>query len=442
VLRDLLRQVRRRRRDPVSGEALPGATQVGLGRSVEPHSAAPGGRLMTALERMAGQGRPAIVVPIYNAPVEVNACISALLRFTPGECRIILMEDASLDPLVDEVLAKYQDRPNIEVHRNECNVGFSRSVNRGIEIAGRSDVVLLNSDTEVTPRWLENLRLAAYSGERVATATPLSNNAGAFSAPVPGKHNPPPDWLAFPDYARLVTQVSERVYPSVPTGSGFCIYMRRDCIDRIGSFDAEAFPRGYGEENDFCMRAARDGWTHVIDDATLIYHVRSASFGDARKDLLRAGRAVLDGRYPDYTGLVRRFEKNVELQRVRDRIGRALAASHASRAAVKPRILTVAGAADDPQSLPGWEPLSLAYRPGLIELFVRGDAGEAPRLVERAALPPGSEAMPGPNNGVAGVLADWLVYYAIERARFSEADRYAQSLRAVCEKLNIPVEPA
>jgi O-antigen biosynthesis protein len=440
VLRDLLRQVTGRRRDPISGEGL-GETEVRLERSLRPRSGAPA-RCMATLERMTRQGRPAIVVPIHNAPGQVGACIAALLKHTPGECRIILLEDASLDPLVDEVLAKYQDRPNIEVHRNECNLGFTRSVNRGIEIAGGSDVVLLNSDTEVTPRWLENLRLAAYSGERIATATPLSNNAGAFSAPVPGKDNPLPDWLAFEDYARLITQLSERAYPSVPTGSGFCMYMRRDCIDRIGSFDAQAFPRGYGEENDFCMRAARDGWMHVIDDATLIYHVRSASFGDARNDLLRRGRAVLDRRYPDYTGLVRGFEKNQELQRARDRIRAALAANQASRRAVKPRSLTVAGAADDPQSLPGWEPLSLAYRPGFIELFVWGDAGEAPRLVERAALPPGSEAMPGPNSGLAGILADWLVYYAIERAQVSDADPHAQSLRAVCGNLNIQVDPA
>jgi GT2 family glycosyltransferase len=440
VLRDLLRQVTRRR-DPILGEGL-GGTEVRLEPSREPRPGAPDGRFMTTLERMAGQGWPAIVVPIHNAPGEVSACIAALLKHTPGECRIILVEDASLDPLVDEVLVKYQDRRNIEVHRNECNLGFTRSVNRGIAIAGGSDVVLLNSDTEVTPRWLENLRLAAYSGERVATATALSNNAGAFSAPVPGRDNPLPDWLAFEDYARLIAQVSERAYPSVPTGSGFCMYMRRDCIDRIGSFDAEAFPRGYGEENDFCMRAARDGWTHVIDDATLIYHVRSASFGDARNDLLRAGRAVLDRRYPDYTGLVRRFEKNRESQRVRQRIEAALAARQASRHAVKARILTAAGAGDDPQTLPGWEPLSLAHTPGFIELFATGDAWEAPRLLERAALPPGSEAMAGPNCGVAGILADWLVYYAIEKAQVSKAYTHAPGLRAICEKLNIPVEPA
>ena len=41
---------------------------------------------------------------------------------------------------------------------------------------------------------------------------------------------------------------------AVPTTVGFCLYVRRAALDQIGGFDAEAFGRGYGEENDFCMR--------------------------------------------------------------------------------------------------------------------------------------------------------------------------------------------
>ena len=202
-------------------------------------------------------------------------------------------------------------------------------MNLGIALAGDADVILLNSDTKVTPGWVRNLHRAAYSSDRIATVTPFSNNAGAFSAPLYGRDNTLPDWLSLDDYARLVTQSAERTYPEVPTGSGFCLYVRRACIDEIGSFDAEAFPRGYGEENDFCMRALRTGWKHVIDDATLIYHVRGASFGDAKAELLRQGRAVVDERYPDYKQLIRVFEVGVGLNRARERIAGALARSKA-----------------------------------------------------------------------------------------------------------------
>jgi GT2 family glycosyltransferase/glycosyltransferase involved in cell wall biosynthesis len=279
--------------------------------------------------------QPTIIIPIYNAPAELDDCVAAVLRHTASGCRMVLIDDASSDPLVQGVLDKYRDRPGIEIHRNERNLGFTRTVNRGIEIAGRSDVVLLNSDTKVTPDWLENLRRAAYSGSRVATATPFSNNAGAFSVPEYGRDNPLPAWLTLDDYARLVTQASERRYPGVPTGSGFCMYIRRDCLDDVGGFDAEAFPRGYGEENDFCMRALQRGWRHVIDDATLVYHARAASFGTAKDELLKKGRAVIDQRYSDYKRLVRAFERDGKIRRARARIAAALARSRASAAPVR-----------------------------------------------------------------------------------------------------------
>src|SRR3712207_8814600 len=52
----------------------------------------------------------------------------------------------------------------------------------------------------------------------------------------------------------------------ISTGNGFCMYIRRDCLDAVGMLDEEAFPRGYGEENDFCMRATRDGWINLVED--------------------------------------------------------------------------------------------------------------------------------------------------------------------------------
>ena len=152
--------------------------------------------VIEAIARMDGRPLPpAILVPIHNAAAEVDDCIAALLAHTPAECRMLLLEDASPDPAVDAVLSGYQHHAKIEIHRNAKNLGFTRTVNLGMEMAGGADVVLLNSDTKVTPRWLENLRLAAYSGDRVATATALSNNAGAFSVPEFNRENLLPGWL-------------------------------------------------------------------------------------------------------------------------------------------------------------------------------------------------------------------------------------------------------
>ncbi|MGI4957045.1 MAG: glycosyltransferase family 2 protein, partial [Janthinobacterium lividum] len=211
-----------------------------------------------------------IVVPIYNAADDLRRCLASLERRVTTAARLILIDDCSPDPEIGRILDLWEGRPNVQIIRNASNLGFSGSINVGIRIAGRSDVVLLNSDTVVTSRWLEKLRQAAYTGQNVATVTAISNNSGAFSVPETG-NNIYGDWLDPERLNRLIQGCTGVIYPEAPTGNGFCMYIRRDCLDVVGLLDAEAFPRGYGEENDFCMRALRMGFRHIVDDRTFIY---------------------------------------------------------------------------------------------------------------------------------------------------------------------------
>lgn len=295
-----------------------------------------------AIKRSANNQLPvAIIIPVYNAPNDVKNCIETLLLHTKKMARIIIIDDASSDHQLHDVLRIYQQVDGVEIYRNERNHGFTATVNRGLKMAGDADVVLLNSDTKVTPGWLRNLRFAAYSGDKVGTATPFSNNAGAYSAPEIGKENPIPEGLSLDNWARVISQTSRRTFPNAPTGHGFCMYIRRDCLDETGFLDENAFPRGYGEENDFCMRASNLGWSHVVDDATYIYHVRSASFGDAKDGLLKQGRATIDRRYPDYTHVVRSFVKQPDLLACHEQISTTLGKLYNSGDSIKPRLLYV-----------------------------------------------------------------------------------------------------
>ena len=251
-----------------------------------------------------------IIVPIYNAADDVQICIERLLKYTSSDVDILLIDDASTDPKIKEILAGVSDHKNIRVFYNDVNLGFTKTVNRGIDLAEERDVVLLNSDARVTPRWLEGLKVALSSDERIATVTPMSDRAGAFSAPQIGNENVLPDGVMEQDYARAFRRRGLGLYPSVPTGNGFCLYIRRACIKDIGKLDADAFPVGYGEENDFCMRALRKGWKHIIDDRTYVFHERSKSFGDTKKALMKAGRTVIDERYPDYKFAIQVFNND------------------------------------------------------------------------------------------------------------------------------------
>ena len=285
--------------------------------------------------------RLSIIIPVYNAAEDLARCLDAVLRHSTGPTRLILVDDASPDPAIATLLAGLEGRAGVEVHRNAGNLGFSATVNRGMALAAPDDVVLLNSDTIVGPGWLDGLRLAAQSSRRIGTVTAISNNAGAFSVPEFNTENTPPAWFEAADLARLARQAAMGLWPRVPTGNGFCLLIRRACLDAVGEFDAAAFPRGYGEENDFCQRASRAGFTHVVDDRTLVWHRRGASFLDERAPQMRAGAEVLAARYPEYRTLVGAFRDDAALLAVRWRMRRAQEGAQAALATPKPRVLFV-----------------------------------------------------------------------------------------------------
>jgi glycosyltransferase involved in cell wall biosynthesis/GT2 family glycosyltransferase len=251
--------------------------------------------------------RTTVVIAAYNAPEALRACLASVLKHTDMAAnRVLVIDDASPDPAVGAVLAAFEGAPGLTVRRNADNLGYTRTVNLGLAEAGADDVVLLNADTLATPRWLEGLRAAAYCRPQVATVTAMSDNAGAFSFPDFDAPCPKPDHLSHEEYAILMTQATQGCAPpETPTGSGFCMYMRRAAVEAVGVFDADAFPRGYGEENDLCMRMLKAGWINLVSPWSFVYHVRSASFGSGKAALVKAGVDVVTGRYPDYAARVR-----------------------------------------------------------------------------------------------------------------------------------------
>ena len=266
-----------------------------------------------------------IVVPIFNAIEDVRMCLERLRAFTPPGVEVILIDDGSDDPAIAEELGGLAGDEMFRVLRNKENMGFTKTVNRGIDEAGTADVIILNSDARVTPGWAEGLDAAAKSHPRVATVTPMSDRAGAFSAPNIGNENYLPTGVREQDFAIAFRRRSLRLYPEVPTGNGFCMLIRRVAINELGALDAVAFPRGYGEENDFCMRALRAGWSNIIDDATYVFHERSKSFGEEKAQLMSEGRAVVDRRYPEYKKLTSVYQTGGRVLMARYRARLALA---------------------------------------------------------------------------------------------------------------------
>ncbi|HUD41133.1 MAG TPA: glycosyltransferase [Dokdonella sp.] len=348
----------------------------------------------------------AIVVPVYDAPDEVARCLASVLRHTTGRARLIVIDDASPDPRIAPLLDRYAGLPGVEVLRNAANRGFTATANRGIEAAGTADVVLLNADTEVGPHWLTGLRRAVASSRDIASATAVSDNAGAFSVPELECENALPAAWSFDDTARALWQHAGLAYPMLPTGNGFCLYLRRAALDAVGMFDAEAFAQGYGEENDWCQRAAAAGWRHAIAGTVLVRHARSRSFGHARRIALGvAGMAVLRARWPRYEADVGASLYSYERRVLDWRIRRLYAAATAANAP-RPRRLRLDGSADGDATVETW---SLASDAGGAQLRRVGEDGALGTIA----------AAGGP---LERPLWDWLQRHAIESIAAGTAD--------------------
>ena len=258
-----------------------------------------------------GLPRATVVVPVFNAFDSLALCLENLVRFTPQNVSVILVDDGSDSPgladVIDSASRYFHDFRTI---RNERNLGFTKSVNIALRVAAPGDVVLLNSDAIVTENWLERMRYVAYSHFNVATVTPISDNAGVFSVPVFGGAPVFDTVKNHRDYARGLTQAGSAEAIKVPTGNGFCMLITEEGLERIGELDAQKYPRGYGEENDFCMRALRANMLNLVTEKVFVYHLGSKSFGESKRELIVRGYAQLLEDYPEYNKLSEVFREN------------------------------------------------------------------------------------------------------------------------------------
>ena len=234
-----------------------------------------------------------IIVPIYNAYEFTEECIKSIIKNTDlNKHTLVLINDKSPDEKILPMLNKYKNEnedKKIVVLDNEKNMGFVRTVNKGMKYS-KNDVILLNSDTEVTANWIEKIQNCAYSSQYIATVTPLTNNGTICSVPNFGVDNELPQNMNLEEYALMIEKSSKSRYPELTTGNGFCMYIKRDVINELGLFDDKTFGKGYGEENDFCYRALDHGYTNVLCDNTFIYHKGTQSF---KKENMTASRAAL-----------------------------------------------------------------------------------------------------------------------------------------------------
>ena len=262
---------------------------------------------------------PLIIVPVFNALERLGPCLESIARSVPADSQVLLIDDASTDlgvrPFLQSWVQKAHPFRRLLVHGQ--NRGFVATANEGMQLAD-TDVVLLNSDTEVSTGWLERLADCLASDDTIATATPWSNNGEIVSIPAFCVSNPIPDDANI--VAEKIKSCGSPSYPELPTAVGFCMAISLRAIKQVGLFDEESFGRGYGEENDFCQRAEQAGFRNVLCDDAYVVHHGGASFGPLGLRPDENSMQRLLAKHPDYQRRVAEFIQNDPLAARRQEI--------------------------------------------------------------------------------------------------------------------------
>lgn len=252
-----------------------------------------------------------IVVPVFRDMNVTRRCLESLLLSSLSDnVSVTVINDSSPEPELNAYCQELAASARLKLIVNEQNLGFVKTANRGFSLEPDADVLLLNSDTVVSGDWLQRLQSCAYSQPDIGTVTPFSNNGTICSYPVFPVSNLLPTAWTTAELDGIFRSANRGKSCELPTAVGFCMYVKRSCLNETGTFDELNFGHGYGEECDFSLRASALGWKHVIAADVFVYHEGGASFASESSERKRRADKVMSALHPHYHSLVSNFLQN------------------------------------------------------------------------------------------------------------------------------------
>lgn len=262
-----------------------------------------------------------IVIPVYQDLAATQRCIESVIASDlPEDASVLIIDDCSPEQATSDYCRAIVDQTGYSLLVNEDNLGFVASANRGMQFRDDADIILLNSDTLVAADWASRMRRSAASDASIGTVTPFSNNGTICSYPLFNYPNSlPPRWTAA-QLDNAFASANTALYAEIPTAVGFCMLIKRECLNATGYFDEERFGQGYGEECDFCLRASARGWKHIVAGDVFVFHQGAASFAGSSNERKRAADEIIDELHPHYHAMVSQFIERDPLQALRKRV--------------------------------------------------------------------------------------------------------------------------
>lgn len=215
--------------------------------------------------------KTSIVLLTYNKLDYTKLCIDSIKKYTKaGTYEIIVVDNNSSDGTRDWL----REQVDIKLILNDENLGFPGGCNVGIKAAEKdNDILLLNNDTIVTPRYLENLQNCLYSEEFIGAVGAVSNNCSNYQS-IKASYQSIEEMISFSEKFNISD--SSKWEQKVRL-IGFCMLIKRTVLERVGLLDEVFFPGNF-EDDDLGYRIQSEGYKLMLCNDTFIHHFGSTSF--------------------------------------------------------------------------------------------------------------------------------------------------------------------
>lgn len=233
-----------------------------------------------------------VLMPVYNASAIVARTLKYLLHTGVPARSILVADDASTEQRMRGVQA-WAESEGVRWDRASANRGYTRNINAALRSVASEHVLILNSDCFVSRSTIEELESTLRRFDMIGCVGPLSSNAGHQSVRL--KRTIFWEMLTDSEIERLSRKVEEQLLDEfggrpwlMPTANGFCCLWRTSVLQDLGFFDEEEFPRGYGEEDDICLRMMEYGRFAAIAPHTFAPHLKTKSFSLTEREHLKS----------------------------------------------------------------------------------------------------------------------------------------------------------
>jgi len=229
----------------------------------------------------------AIVILNYNGKKHLETFLPSVINTSYANSKIIIADNGSTDDSIAFLAANY---PGITCLQRDTNEGFAGGYNWALSLVDADYYVLLNSDVEVTPNWLEPMVSLLDNNKAIAACQPkiksFSNKdcfeyAGASGGWI--------DTLGYPFSRGRIFDICEKdngqydASEPIFWATGASLFIRASCFKQVGGLDESFF--AHQEEIDLCWRLQRAGYSIMSCPSSVVYHVGGGT-------LPRGGRKV------------------------------------------------------------------------------------------------------------------------------------------------------